>query len=87
MRTLSSLLRREVVTESGRSLGRLYDLRGELSTTNLRVTGLCVGRRAFLEHLGIRPQHPHEVIPWEAVVRIEGKRIVVRDDAKPVKTS
>jgi sporulation protein YlmC with PRC-barrel domain len=83
MRTLSSLLRRQVVTESGRSLGRLYDLRGELSTTSLRVTGLCIGRRALLEHLGIRPQRPHTVVPWEAVVRIEGKRIVVRDDARP----
>ena len=83
MRTLSSLLRREVVTESGRSLGRLYDLRGELTTTNLRITGLCIGRRALLEHLGIRAQKPHTVISWETVVRIEGKRIVVRDDAPP----
>jgi sporulation protein YlmC with PRC-barrel domain len=81
MRTLSSLLRREVVTESGRSLGRLYDLRGELTTTNLRITGLCIGRRALLEHLGIRDRKPHTIIPWQAVVRIEGKRIVVADDA------
>jgi sporulation protein YlmC with PRC-barrel domain len=81
MRTLSSLLRREVVTESGRSLGRLYDLRGELTTTNLRITGLCIGRRALLEHLGIRDQKPHTIIPWQAVVRIEGKRIVIADDA------
>ena len=81
MRTLSSLLRRQVVTESGRSLGRCYDLRGELSATNLRVTGLCIGRRALLEHLGIRAQKPHTIVPWEAVVRIEGKRIIVRDDA------
>jgi sporulation protein YlmC with PRC-barrel domain len=81
MRTLSSLLRREVVTDSGRSLGRLYDLRGELTTTNLRITGLCIGRRALLEHLGIRTQKPHTIIPWQAVVRIEGKRIIVRDDA------
>jgi sporulation protein YlmC with PRC-barrel domain len=81
MRTLSSFLRREVVTESGRSLGRCYDLRGELSATTLRVTGLCIGRRALLEHLGIRAQKPQAIVPWEAVVRIEGKRIVVRDDA------
>ena len=87
MRTLSSLLRREVVTESGRTLGRLYDLRGELSTTDLRVIGLCIGRRGLLEHLGIRAQHPHQVIPWGAVVRIEGKRIVVRDDAQPANRS
>ena len=83
MRTLSSLLRRQVETESGRSLGRCYDLRGELTATNLRVTGLCIGRRAMLEHLGIRPQKPHSVVPWEAVLRIDGKRIIVRDDANP----
>ena len=81
MRTLSSLLRRQVVTESGRSVGRLHDLRGELTATNLHITGLCIGGRAWLEHLGIRAQKPHRVVPWEAVVRIEGKRIVVRDDA------
>ena len=81
MRTLSSLLHRQVVTESGRSLGRCHDLRGELTATNLRITGLCIGDRAWLEHLGIRAQKPRTVISWEAVVRIEGKRIVVRDDA------
>jgi sporulation protein YlmC with PRC-barrel domain len=81
VRTLSSFLHREVVTESGRSLGRCHDLRGELSATNLRVTGLCIGRRALLEHLGIRAQKPQAIIPWEAIVRIESKRIIVRDDA------
>jgi sporulation protein YlmC with PRC-barrel domain len=81
MRTLSSLLHRSVVTESGRSLGRCHDLRGELTATKLRVTGLCVGRGGWLEHLGIRGHDAHQTIPWSAVVRIEGKRIVIRDDA------
>ena len=81
MRTLSSLLRREVVTESGHSLGRCRDLSGELTATKLRVTGICVGRGAWREHLGIGSTRAHTTIPWEAVVRIEGKRIVVRDDA------
>jgi sporulation protein YlmC with PRC-barrel domain len=81
MRTLSSLQRRKVQTESGRSLGRCYDLRGELSGSKLRVTGLCVGYKAWFSHLGVRSHDRHTVIPWEAVVRIEGTRIVVRDDA------
>ena len=81
MRTFSSLQRRKVETESGRSLGRCHDLRGELSGSKLRVTGLCVGPRALLAHLGVRLHDRHTVIPWEAVVRIEGARIVVRDDA------
>jgi sporulation protein YlmC with PRC-barrel domain len=79
MRTLSSLQRREVVTEAGESLGRLYDLRGELGARTLRVTGLVAGPRGFLEHLGITRRSRRTAIPWEDVVRIEGKRIVVRD--------
>ena len=81
MRTLTSLLRREVVTESGRSLGHCHDIRGELTSTSLRLTGLCVGRGGWLDRLGIGGHDRHDTIPWAAVVRIEGKRIVVRDDA------
>ncbi len=80
MRTLSSLLQRKVVTESGDSLGRCYDLRGELTPSKLRVTGLSVGHSAWLERLGIRG-HDAQTVPWTAVVRIEGKQIIVRDDA------
>jgi sporulation protein YlmC with PRC-barrel domain len=81
VRTLSSLLQRKVVTESGQSLGRCYDLRGELTSSTLRVTGLCVGTGAWLEHLGIHSHDAHRTIPWSAVVRLDGKQIVVRDDA------
>ncbi|MDP9261762.1 MAG: hypothetical protein M3O89_07325, partial [Actinomycetota bacterium] len=81
MRTFSSLQKRKVETESGRSLGRFHDLHGELSGSKLRVTGLCVGGRSWLAHLGVRSHEQHTVVPWGAVVRIEGKRIVVRDDA------
>jgi sporulation protein YlmC with PRC-barrel domain len=78
LRTLSSLQRRKVVTESGESLGRLYDLRGELTARTLRVTGLVTGASGLLEHLGIVPRTRTPVL-WSDVVRIEGKRIVVRD--------
>ena len=80
MRTLTSLLARKVVTESGRSLGRCYDLRGELTDSKLRVTGLCVGSGGLLDRLGIGGHDRHQTVPWSAVVRVEGKRIVVRDD-------
>jgi sporulation protein YlmC with PRC-barrel domain len=83
VRTLSSILRREVVTEDGRKLGRCYDLRGELTATKLRVTGLHVGKKAWLAHLGADSGSASSVVPWEAVVRIEGDRIVVRDDTSP----
>lgn len=91
MRTLSSLIGREIVTDSGRRLGDCHDLRAELTSSSLRVTGLVVGTRGWLEHYGIgaqasaTPQRVKEkdTVPWEAILRIEGKRIVVRDEAAP----
>lgn len=80
MRTFSSFLRREVVTQSGDRLGRCHDLRGELADGTLRVTGLSVGGHAWLEHLGIGIHRPNTVIPWESIVEIRGSEIVVRDD-------
>ena len=82
MRTLSSLLGRDVVTESGRSLGRCHDLRGELAESKLCVTGLCIGRSGLRDRFGIGGHDRHQTVPWSAVVRIEGKRIFVRDDAQ-----
>ena len=82
MRTLSSLLRRKVVTESGRELGLCYDIRAELTQSSLKVTGLCVGRSGWAEHFGLRRgarTRGHHPVPWDAVVRIEGDRIVVHD--------
>jgi sporulation protein YlmC with PRC-barrel domain len=79
VRTFSSFQRRLVETESGRRLGRCHDLHGELTGSELRVTGLCVGARSWLSHLGVRSHDPHTVVPWTDVVRIESKRIVVRD--------
>ena len=50
---LSELLGLEVQTESGESLGHVYDVRGELGARSLRVTGLVVGKLGLLERLGI----------------------------------
>ena len=89
MRTLSSIRRRKVVTESGQKLGRCHDVRGELGASRLRVTGLVLGRTGRLEHFGIGAQasassvrvRDTDVIPWEHVVRFEEDRIVVTDSA------
>jgi sporulation protein YlmC with PRC-barrel domain len=81
MRTFSSLQKRNVETESGRHLGRCHDLRGELTDSKLRVTGLCIGRKEWLAHFGLRSHDQHTVVPWDAVVRIETERIIIRDDA------
>jgi sporulation protein YlmC with PRC-barrel domain len=93
MRKLSSFIGSEIVTEGGRRLGDCHDLRGELTSSSLRVTALVVGTRGWLEHFGIGAQasaspervKDNDTVPWDAIVRIEGERIVVRDDAAPQK--
>ena len=81
MRTFSSLMGRKVITESGRNLGYCHDLRCELTAESLKVTGLCIGRGGLVEHFGLRAHSRHDEVPWSAVVRIEGDRIIVSDDA------
>lgn len=78
MRTFSSFVGRRVETRSGARLGRIHDLVGELDGGELEVTTICVGRGGYLARLGI-PGHRHDEIPWAAIVRIDGNRIVVHD--------
>jgi hypothetical protein len=75
-----------VETESGRRLGRCRDLRAVLTGRRATVDAIVVGRRGRLEHFGIgtpRGQTP-DAVPWKAVVRIEGDRILVRDGTELV---
>jgi sporulation protein YlmC with PRC-barrel domain len=81
VRRLTALCHRKVVTESGEYVGRLYDLRCEITPRTLTVKGLIAGRRGLLEHFGI-VRRTSEPIPWGDVVRIDGKHIVVRDRAR-----
>jgi sporulation protein YlmC with PRC-barrel domain len=85
---LSDLMRRRVVTESGKRLGRIHDVRGELRGSRLVVTGLVVGPRGWLEHLGLhfrngagggrKHRGSVDAVAWRDVVRI-GPEVVVRD--------
>jgi sporulation protein YlmC with PRC-barrel domain len=85
---LSELLNREIVSESGRQLGHVHDVRGELVEGHLRVIGLVAGKLGILERYGVGTHgsggpgqakvHGHPVIPWERVVRI-GAKVVVHD--------
>jgi sporulation protein YlmC with PRC-barrel domain len=94
MRTLSSLIGRELVTDQGRHLGHCHDLRAELTPSALRVTALVVGTRGWLEHYGIGAQasassnrvQDKDTVPWDAIIRIDDARIVIRDDAVPPQT-
>ena len=81
MRSFSSFLGRAVVTQSGRELGKCRDLRATVGRGRPAVKAIVVGRRGWLEHLGIaRPSGPRkDSVAWDAVVRIDGDRIVVRD--------
>ena len=79
MRPLSSLLHRQVVTESGLVLGRCFDVRGRTRRDRIELLGLCVGKRALLEHFGVRSHDAHVEVAWSSIVRFERDRIVVRD--------
>ena len=85
---LSELLRLDVRTESGDKLGRVHDVRAELTTRSLKITGLVVGRLGLLERLGLgAPEDAsristHDVVPWSAVVRADRRGIVVKDGAR-----
>jgi sporulation protein YlmC with PRC-barrel domain len=82
---LSDLLGLEVRTESGDKLGHVHDLRGELTSRTLRVTGLIVGGLGLLERLGLgAPEsqdriRSHDFVPWRRVVRIDRRGVVLRD--------
>jgi sporulation protein YlmC with PRC-barrel domain len=79
-------MHRRVVTESGERLGRIHDLRGELRGERLVLSGIVVGPRGWLEHLGLRftdgggRRHRPSAgaVPWSDVIRV-GREIVVRD--------
>ena len=85
---LSELLKREVVTESGGSHGKVHDIRGELGDGHLRITGLACGHMGFLERYGVGTDgtggpshakvHGHPAVPWDRVLRV-GRKLVIRD--------
>lgn len=80
------MIGRIVETESGRRIGSCRDMRAVVGRGTLKVTELVVGGRGRLEHFGIgtpKAQAP-DAVPWEAVVRIDGGRIVVRDGTELV---
>jgi len=75
-----------VETQSGRQLGKARDLRATIGSSRPTVEAIVVGRRGRFEHLGIGKGRAHrrDAVPWAAVVRVEGKRIVVADGTELV---
>jgi sporulation protein YlmC with PRC-barrel domain len=84
---VSDLIGTSVRTQSGERLGRVYDLRAELTGKTPKVTGICVGGPGLLERLGIGSPssrlRSHDVIAWADVVRADRRGIVVRDGVQP----
>jgi sporulation protein YlmC with PRC-barrel domain len=82
---VSELLGLRVATESGDRLGRVHDIRAELTPRTCKVTGLVVGRIGFFERLGFGAPgsssrlRGHDVVPWSAVIRADRRGVVVKD--------
>jgi sporulation protein YlmC with PRC-barrel domain len=86
---LSELLGLTVRTESGDRLGRVHDVRAELTPRTLKPTGLVVGEIGFRERLGLgaagSPQRlrSDDVVAWRDIIRADRRGVVVRDRAAP----
>ncbi|HEV7607546.1 MAG TPA: hypothetical protein VGO61_09435 [Steroidobacteraceae bacterium] len=80
MKTACALQLERVLTEEGRELGKVFDLRCEWRAGQAQVTHLVYGRRGLWERLGFRRQR-HDKLPWSAVVRIEDRDVIVATDA------
>ena len=77
----------EVETESGKKLGRVFDIRSEgepehgLTVKDRPFDFVLYGRRGLLETLGIK-QTETDLLPWSAVRRIENGKMIVEDPGK-----
>jgi hypothetical protein len=93
---VSELLGLEVRTESGDQLGHVYDVRVGRDPRSSggahqkwRLKGLVVGRRGVLERFGItgarkqEPILPHDAVPWDAILQVSEREVVVRDGTEP----
>jgi sporulation protein YlmC with PRC-barrel domain len=71
---LTDLRDKKVVTLDGEKLGRIH----EVHCDNGRVTALMSGPGSFIERLTAKKKGRR--IPWECVVRVEPKQVVVTPD-------
>jgi hypothetical protein len=79
--TACALERMRVRMADGCDLGHAFDLRCATGTGKLpTVTAVIYGRRGLLERLGLRHARP-TFVSWARVRSIEGRVIVVDDDA------
>jgi sporulation protein YlmC with PRC-barrel domain len=77
---VSALIGLRVRDQSGRSLGRVRELRGHWEDGQLFVEELLIGRRALLRRLR-GPGPRARAVPWAAIVRIGAEELIVHDSA------
>jgi sporulation protein YlmC with PRC-barrel domain len=82
---LTEVLGMEVVSASGRHLGRVVDLRsageperGESHTARV-ITEIVFGNVGWLERMGLRPVR-EQTVPWAEVARIGTNRVTLKND-------
>jgi sporulation protein YlmC with PRC-barrel domain len=74
----SDLIGRRVTDPSGRSLGHVFEARGQWERDGtIVIDELLLGRGALLRRLR-GPSRECRCIPWEAVIEVGPKQIVVR---------
>jgi sporulation protein YlmC with PRC-barrel domain len=84
----SDLIGCKVRTEAGRELGRVHDLRAHAAHDGWLLMGLVVGgggMRARLGGGGEEPLTKGNVIPWEAITKLEDGLITVRNEIAPTR--
>ena len=78
-RGLSELLGREVVDQSGRKLGRVYEAKAHWERDGtVAIDALIVGRGGIRRRLRGPGGREEQAIRWEQVVEMPGETIVVR---------
>ena len=78
-----------VVTEDGRELGHVIDLRAQKPRRMRRgdtedIASIVYGHHGWLERIGVRAAE-QRTISWSQVVRVNADRIVVRIDERKSK--
>lgn len=73
---ISSLLLQKVKTKSGKSFGRVFDIKVTQVKNRYRVTHIVCGTRGLLERLGMR-KSVQEEISWTRVKKISQVGIIV----------
>jgi len=83
MAKITDILLATVEDESGRSYGRVFELRSDgdpehgISSKGRKITAILCGTSGWLEELGFRPRSV-STIQWTEVVKVKKKKIIIQ---------